>query len=468
MLVATYNSNNLIEVPSSNGSLTHCGWARSTDNGTTWSSVDDKGLALPGYGTGTNGDAYGWCLGDTWVSRVGPPNLVAMTAVAFNVGKLTKDVALWTSGDAALHWTKVARISTGTTGGDVDGPKVAADPNNSTLWVWWWNKYRHYLRPVTVSGSGVMTPGTIIDLSGKFTVFAPFHATIAIKPGAVGQKPTIFLTYPSQGMDPVPACDIVENQTTLDVTWYLAISTDGGLTWTERPIDHDKKWKRCLSATAVHGNQSYVASTFDGISGRLLLTYNRSVYDESDRYVGTRVVIKQWPDEPNGTGFDTWIPICNPNVCPDPQKTCFVNGKAPNGETYCNMWGGMIGRRTVGTSSRIAMAWYDTRDSEPLFPHPAVGDETTVKELRVDVWGGSIRPGEPYDGLPNNPWPQTASRLTPLGTQIPWREVGTNGNNWWGDYQQALIDGGSFFYAIWGDNRDGTTLTKLFGMKFNE
>ena len=51
---------------------------------------------------------------------------------------------------------------------------------------------------------------------------------------------------------------------------------------------------------------------------------------------------------------------------------------------------------------------------------------------------------------------------------MPWRALGINGNNWLGDYQQAIIDGGAFFYALWGDNRDGTNLTRLFGVKFNE
>jgi hypothetical protein len=67
-------------------------------------------------------------------------------------------------------------------------------------------------------------------------------------------------------------------------------------------------------------------------------------------------------------------------------------------------------------------------------------------------------------------WPVACwgGRLTPLGPTVPWPEVATNGNLWWGDYEDGVVAFGDKFYGIWGDNRDGSTETKLYGAWFDE
>ena len=80
-----------------------------------------------------------------------------------------------------------------------------------------------------------------VRATNKLSVSAPLHASLAIKKASSpGKQPTLFLTYAITGTATTELCDNTVNQLSLDVTWYLAVSTDGGLTWKEYPIDHDK------------------------------------------------------------------------------------------------------------------------------------------------------------------------------------------------------------------------------------
>jgi len=260
------------------------------------------------------------------------------------------------------------------------------------------------------------------------------------------------------------------------IVWSLIEKIDGGTTWDPAPgtgpngeVDYDPTWPLCLSATDRGYNNVLPSMDYDPVQNRLVLAYSRSWADAGGSFVGTRIYTKTWPWGPSSE-FRTWIPVCDPLICvPGIPVNCLVNGVAPVGEDYCHQFGPAVGVRSGGLTSRLAaVVWHDTRDSQPTLPHPAVGDSFTVHPLKSDIWGHAIRPGEPFDGPPNNPPPPTQSRITPFASNVPWPEMGLIGHPWWGDYQDGVMNLGSKFYVVWGDNRDGATEAKLWGASFNE
>ncbi|MBC8067914.1 MAG: hypothetical protein IAG13_06225 [Deltaproteobacteria bacterium] len=476
-LFVSYNSNPL--TPRPDGTTTRCGWAVSL-NGAGFASYDDGTTPLPGYGAGSDGSPYKFCLGDTWSTDASysqtSPN-VAMVAIARNTNPEPlqcghdgwRDVAMWTSTNGGSSFSSVALLSNQmSSGGCVDGPKVEWDATNHTAWVWWWNFNKIYLRPVAISAGGAITPGATIDLTGKLKHNSPTHVTMAIKPGAVGGPPTIWLAYADDGHGQWTHCELPANWQTISVNWWLSNSTDGGVTWTHLKVDSDPAWPRCISATERGANRTMISSIYDPSSDRVMVAYSRHIDDSAGNFVGTRIKIKQTPRaDGNPNFFNSWTSMCNAAVCPQPPPTgmtCFIEGAPPVGETFCHEFGPALGVKSSGTR-RVAVVWHDTRDSQlnPAFPHPAVGDNVTVKPLLSDVRGVSLRSGSPYDLEP-----RTGGNLTPVGASIPWQEKGQNGNLWWGDYEDGVVNWGTKFYGIWGDNRDGTTTTKLYGAEFNE
>lgn len=469
VVVASFNSKFGFDLP--DGYRTHCGWAKSNTTFTSFTSYDSYYTPLPTPSM-SSGSPYGRCRGDTWVTAVGPqrPNQVVMTAVADAMSG-SRDAILWSSTNGGTSFSNVVTLSSGVSAGMVDGPKVASDPTNSSVYVWWWNTGQHFLRKATVATNGTMTLGPLKTLTNKVAgTAAPLHATLTIKPAAsAGGRPRLFLAYPTAGMTGLTCTSNVSQ--TLTVNWYLAYSDNDGDTWTSHLVDSDPAWPGCQftspPGTSLGGNRSYISSSYDPVSDRVLLAYQKHVEDAAFQYVGTRVITAQWPHDPGGTNFEYWTPVCNSAICPPPGN-CLVDGRLPIGETYCTQFGQSIGSRAVGGSSRMAVVWHDTRDTPLTHPHPPVGDATSRPIVKSNIWGHSIRPGEPFDCPPANPCPKTQSRITPLSSSVPWLPTATNGNLWWGDYEHTVVDVGGKFFTVWADNRDQTTTTRLKGASFNE
>ncbi len=468
-IFVSYNSNPGVDRP--DGTLTHCGRSYSSDGGSTWTSTDDYATPLPGYGNLGGGWKYWYCLGDTYSTALSVEfATVAMVALAKNKKGQNEsfDVAMWTSTDGGATFPNVTRLSEFAPPAGADAPKVAADPTNETAWVFWWGKAnsssqpKNFLRPVRIDSQAQMTPGATIDLTGRLAVpYAISQPSMAIKPAsAPGDLPTIYLAYEVHTSFPPPdPCDNPSSHgITTEVTWYLSESSDGGQSWQNYGVDADGAWPWCLSATPMGANKPYISAVHSAGDDTVMLAYSRHIDDEAGSFVGTRVVTKMWDQ----AGFTTWIPICNPELC-DRESNCLVNGTPPVGETFCHQFGHAVTIRSGSGDYRSAAVFHDTRDSDPiLFPHPPVGDSSTVKPLQSDIWGYSGRPGPPTEQW----W--TMHRITPLGPGVPWEEKATNGNLWWGDYEDGVVDLGSKFFGIWADNRDGTTTAKLFGAEFNE
>ena len=453
-----------------------CGWSHSSNGGGSFTSTDHLSTPLPGF-LGSDGSAFTKCLGDTWSADVshslGSP-MVAMVAVTKHAGSggcngSWYDVGMWTGAPNAFPSPgNVLLLSDQLgSGGCTDGPKIGWDPTNHKAWVWWWDDGRTFLRPVAVLNNGTMIPGATIELTGELMADEK-HATIAIKPGAGGAPPWIWLAYPTVvGDEDLKPCSVPGNWQTTAVTWWLSRSINDGADWTHLQIDHDPAWPFCLSANPLGGNRAIVSPIFEPNSGRLMLSYSRHIDDENGDFVGTRVVTKMWPNKNNNQNlFTTWIPICNPDVCPNPPptgKSCLVNGAPPAGESVCHQYGPGVGVKSSGTR-RFAAVFHDTRDSDDFgFPNPDVGETGIVNPLLSDIWGYSIRAG-------NLAGPEyTLDRITPLVGNVPWAETSTDGNLWWGDYEDGVMGFGSRFHAVWGDDRDiGDGTTKLMGAAFNE
>jgi hypothetical protein len=452
---------------------TSCGWSWSTNGGNSFTSTDDNSTPLPNV-NGSDGQPLTRCLSDTWSADVAwsaQSPAVAMVAVTLHgplgtCGGAYRDVVMWTgapnsfpagpAGNRALLSNQLG------SGGCTDGPTVEWDKTNKTAWVWWWNDDEIFLRPVGIASNGIISPGATINLT-----VTQKHAKMALRPAAgAGMSPTIWLAYPDYVGSQHERCDLDTNHMLKDVTWWLSRSEDGGGTWNHLLIDRDDKWPDCLSDTPLGGNRSIVSPVYDPWNDKVMLSYSRHMDDENGDFVGTRVVTKMWPDKfGNQNAFTTWIPICNPNVCPNPPPTgmsCLVNGAPPDGETYCHQYGPGVGVKTQGTR-KFAAVFHDTRDS--ALPHPPVGNSTKVNKLESDVWGFSIRTG----ALAGPEY--TMSRITPIADpKVPWPETSTTGNLWWGDYEDGVVGFGTRFHAIWGDDRDNLDggITKLMGAAFNE
>jgi len=482
VVFASYNSSFGVEL--GDGKKTHCGWSKSNTSQTSFVSRDSfYNPSLLNVPVMTSGMPYGRCRGDTWAAAMGPQRLsqVLMVAVAEDSAGV-RDAVLWSSIDGGTSFPFSKTVSDTTSFGNVDGTKVAVDTKNNTAYVWWKNGdgqmiNDHYMRKVTIAASGAITLGAIKKLTNKVTgAAAPWHATISIKHAASTTAfPRIFLAYPTAGMGGNLSCFTTYTDT-INVNWYLAYSDDDGTSWTSLLVDNDPTFPRCQFQSPssdpylalLGGNRSYISSTFDTKSGRVLLAYQRHEDDENGSYVGTRIRVKHWPSEDGGTGanFDTWVPVCNPAVCPQGGGNCLVEGRLPAGETYCTQYGQSVGVRTVGSVSQNAVVWHDTRDTPLSNPHPSVGDAVSRNKVKSDVWGLSVRPGEPKDGCNPN-CPNSMSALTGLGSGVPWLPTGANGNIWWGDYEQGVADVGGKFFSVWADNRDQATTTRLKGAQFD-
>jgi hypothetical protein len=156
-----------------------------------------------------------------------------------------------------------------------DGPKIAADPSNEAVYVYWWNSYsssstrKNWIRKYTIDSQGQITaPGLPLDITAQLALApeAIQHPSMAIKPAAaVGQDPTIYLSYASS--DPqrtTSSCTSSDNWRSFEVTWYLSISTDGGANW-DTPIVVDTDPACCLSATPVGFNHTIPSAAYDPV-----------------------------------------------------------------------------------------------------------------------------------------------------------------------------------------------------------
>jgi hypothetical protein len=484
----SYNSQPSVARP--DGTFSRCGWAYSANAGAAWTSKEDwSGNVLPGWGPIGGGYSYHHCRGDTYSAAIAlqsptgggsTDRRVAMVAIADNWnggGDRNFDVGMWTSSDGGVTFPNVTRVSDGPQTGSAgvpdtgsDGPKIAADPTNQAVYVYWWNGYSstqkyNWLRKYTIGLAGQIAPaGAAINISAMLA--NPLYIThpgITIKPAAaVGQQPTIYLAYPSFNPGYIDCSDATGNPplnaAKANVTWHLSYSSNGGASWTNVVVDNDPAWPICLSKTSRGHNMPYISIAYDKTNDAVMLSYSRHIDDQGGSYVGTRVVTRRFVA---GAMNGYWVPICNPVLCG--AVGCLMNGAPRVGETYCHQFGQSVAVRSGPGDYRFASVFHDTRDSNSVgFPHPAVGDSVTVNRLASDVWGYAGRTGLPVQG-----W-ATMSRITPLASNVPWLETSTTGHTWWGDYEAATINLGSKFYAAWGDNRDGTTSTKLRGAYFNE
>lgn len=476
VVFATYNSNFGVFLP--DGNKTHCGWAKSNASQTSFTSYDSyyNPLPVPAMSSGT----YERCLGDTWAAALGPQRLsqAVMVAVAESTDG-TRDVVLWITNNAGSSFISATTISTAATGAQADGPKVAIDPTNNTAYVWWANVVGgvnvHYMRKVGINANGSVNLGPIVNLTNKLPGVgsgAPLHASITVRKGVGTALPRVFLAYPTAGMSLIPNCFLDASQTGV-VNWYLAYSDNSGSTWTSHLVDTDPTFPFCQFQSPSNdeflkrlgGNRSYISAVYDETAGRVILAYQRHEKDAGDNYIGTRINHAHWPSDPGGAGFDRWKPACNPAVCP-PTGNCLVDGRLPIGETYCTQYGQSVAVRVVGGASQAVTVWHDTRDTPSSHPHPAVGDAISRNIVKSNIWGSSLRPGEPKDGCSPN-CPKTQSRITPLSSSVPWLPTATNGNLWWGDYEQGIANLGNRFFAVWADNRDQSQTARLRGAHFD-
>ncbi len=246
-------------------------------------------------------------------------------------------------------------------------------------------------------------------------------------------------------------CSVPSSRVTRTVIWWFSVSTNSGQSWTHRKITTDSKWPQCITDQDNGSNRTRAPIVYNPGTGRILLSISRSQTSADGQNVGLRSVLYQYPTAAGLIGFDSWIPVCNPEVCPPGLSTCMLSGTLPAGESFCNQYGQELAVTNATPVPVAAMAWHDTRDSVNP-PTPSTKKTPQYLNLQVSIWGASVRPGTPYDA-----YPTTQSRITPVGpgTGVPWTQVATNGNTAWGDYEGMTAAPGGPFHAFWGDNSAG-------------
>jgi hypothetical protein len=453
------------------------GIARSTDEGRTWTSAATPmpTLAL------SDGRPWGGCIGDTWCTGTGIPNVVAVTGViGSSAARALSDVGLWTGNvnetialTASFDASTAIRVSESNCN-NTDGPKIVSDDENRTLWVWWFSGQggnTNWIRKFSLSEKGVpaaLTPPIQVPnlkVAADRTLGAILHASFAIRRRGKDESPWLFLICASAGMGPLNDCSMPGNQQTVTVEWYMIYSKDEGKTWSAPElIIKDSTWPTCIGL-GLTANRSFASAVYDHSSDRLLVTLNASATRVDGEYVGTRAMAFQWPSsDGRGHGFDMWVPPCNPAACPGEDAPCLVAGKLPANETFCHQYGPSIHVVPYGGESRALFVWYDTRDS--ALPHPNPGDARSVNQLETDIWAASFRPGAPYDFQP-----RTLRRVTSRSSgasEVPWPTAAFAGppsgaNTWWGDYSSGVTPLQGRFFIGWADMRASRTATEIRG-----
>ncbi len=442
-------------------------WGVSSNRGLSWAVHDTAGPMLytfpsiaPSYPPAT---FHSW-YADTNVAGVGIRNdVVFVSAVISN--KNTSDVGLALSVDGGNTFASAIRVNNPENGANtIDSPKVAGNGVGSA-WVWWYSAPAglagsgNYLRRIAISGS-TLTPDSQIDLTGVLRVPTAQHAALAVRHDAVGD--TIYLVYSNVGAGPAdctqPPPAGAQGQT-VHAIWYLSVMSPSQ-TWTHYTMADDPEWPQCLTNQYNGQNRWIPEIAYDSTSQRLVTVINQSQRDSANNKVGTRAMVRQFPNALGQNAFDLWIPVCNPQICPNPTaQPCLIEGRLPVGESFCNQYGVEIAATSIGGgASRAAVAWHDTRDSISPMPPPP-GPSPPVLNLQASIWGASFRPGTPKDHAP-----QTQSRIS-SGAGVPWTQTGTVGNTAWGDYEGMCAENG-LFHGFWGDDRSGSTTPQVYTASF--
>lgn len=453
-----------------NADNTSIGYSVSTDHAVSWQThwATQAGFVWPGIPMSTPGNTFSKYFSDPWASGTGTVNQAVIVAVANGTVPGNLDVGLVTSVDGGNSFTQSALISdaAGTEAHlGVDGPVVATN-GAGRVYVWWFDSTssanHQWLRPVDINAAGVPTPQTALNLTTIMGANTD-QATIAVHGN--GAVDDIFLVWSNVFEPQSWACGTPAEQGKTEVrSWYLSVSHNSGASFQpKRLIWTDRKFAHCLTDQSNGSNRTRPSVAYDPVSSRLMIGIGGlTTFDSGGHWVGTRSVLLQWPAA-SGSGFDWWIPVCNPALCPNLQP-CLVNGTLPVGETFCEQYGVEVATTVDGASSRAAMAWHDNRDSvaPPVPPIPAPWH--SLANWQADMWGASVRPGAPYDFQP-----QTQSRITPLTgplPSVPWTQNGDFfANTAWGDYEgMAAAEG--WFQAFWSDNRDETMVDQVYTARF--
>jgi hypothetical protein len=257
----------------------------------------------------------------------------------------------------------------------------------------------------------------------------------------------------------------MEQMKTDNVTWWLSVSVNSGVTWSHRRAIHDPEWRECLTNQSDGSNRVRASISYDPVSARVLMGFGGiTTRDAGGNCVGSRAYLLEWPDVNGHDATDGYTTTCPPPgtgcVTPgSPPGPCTYNnagGPLPVGEGFCNQYGVESNTIPFSGTSRAAWVWHSTYDSL-IPPNPPPGPMCQVLNLQADIWGASYRPGPPVDTNFN-----TVSRITPIGMGVPWTQVNVNyGNTPWGDYEGMAAGNGQFF-AFWGDERNNNIFNTTY------
>lgn len=398
------------------GGLTWSYW-----NGSSYSAPNRSATTWPSLTMhdGTPGNY----IGDPAVAATGRAGEAAMLQIAQSATTTARDIAIGITIDGGQTVTQSGIVSTSNTGfTDADYPRVALDLTNNTVWAVWRGHGTLWLRSIQFSGaSGHYAMGTPVDIGavGRLGFVPEVGYDIAVRPASsLGQRPTIYVSFPTYTN--LPDCSTTPPGDTAFVTWQMGKSTDAGNTFTVNEISRDASFLKCFgNAHTSQGNnpdanRSLIVSRYDAVSGYVVVAHSQSARDVNGRNVGMRAFVRQSSDA--FLTQDYWIPTCAAG------DATLVNGAFSATEPFCHQFGVAIGvTRVDALTSRAAFTWHSSRDSATNCVDGAP---------MIDMWGGSVRPGTPYDFRP-----ATASRLIPLGTGVPWCQAPSSGNTAWGDYE---------------------------------
>jgi len=386
-------------------------WAVSPDQGKTWAPHKDSDV---GFAWGAPAEMPGaWSYGvDPTLVTTGRPNQVAFVSAASG-----REVAIALSTDGGVHFGNVHLVSTPTTGSIDPQPTAGVNAATGEIWVAWTQKptYRLMVRALHYDANGTLffdtAPTEVNRLPGLSPISPGTEVNLTVAAGTYKGLSHVALAYADKYEDascPGP----------LNLTYYIADSTDNGQTWQTQKIVHDASWPQCVTTgnpkPELGYNRDRPAIAF---AGGVAINYYVALTQSSPTGSLVHLYRVSWPFQENSVrDFGTTPP--DDHLRHDQFAPAIAVG-------YSSADVNASGR----TAMNVMVTWHDTRA------------DANGGNLRQLIYGS-------VTGLGN--WTGVVSPATGAANEhVPWVIRG-----WWGDYEGLAADDVSHrFVAVWCDNR---------------
>jgi hypothetical protein len=446
----------------SNASEKRNGWSYSNDRtATSWTTnvmANATDWGRPGNSPTTGGAFVGW-NGDPSLALVTNTNVLGGNTRVFytNVADVLNDGGvegddgvIAYSDDCGQTWTGANYFNDGNTGGNLDNPVIASNPNAPfSTWVVWTNQSGNagaHARSISIDSSGSYTFGTIKDIpapSGGSVSHPQVSVGKYFNCAGIGQE-AVYIAYVNGGAQGGGRCPGGADASVSSVDWWLVAIVPTGIKGPWKLGSTDTAYPSCVGSPlggsgVVDGdNDPRPRIATDPNTGEIWVAHTQhTAYGTRVAVENGFIVCRSFQPTPSG-----WTTHLAPHPCykvPDSGVDCANLADAGPGGTpvIIDEWEPAIAWATNNGNPTVAVSWYDTRDDMP-------------NNKLIDVWAFVSTSGNSF----NDPF---LIGFTTPGTSevVPWDH--TQAETW--DYNGMVSDplGSGYFLATWGgDYRSGS------------